>query len=486
MEITVGTFPRALSTEQSQSLKANFDKVGPFYLLKDVHSMLDCGVVDQVDIPDTPHQTVPSLDTPLVANVNGILRQEFFGGIYCDFDRWQEFMVDQCGFDLLNIFVTRPTSANSAFSKLAERYDSCTELLPTLNHLVTAGLVDFGNELDCHVSIVPAYDMNITYLQAPTIVEVEVTYGCYRTCRHCAYNSAPDIDTSADLTADEWATVFAKLSDIGVFILQLTGGDPLFRDDIFDIIEAADAAGLGIYLRSDTVAVRKQYLERLSRLENLWHIGTSIDGATADEHDWMRGKGAFQLFCDRLREVTGAGIRVSAGATLHRRNFKTVRDIGKLATELGAEWFDVGFLCPVGRATNLTEFVLEPDQVRSALDEYLDGIRHHEYQPFKRYYARRASISTPICELADIDGQLPYMTEWPWNRLRVDPTGNVYTAGKLKNTKFSSGFNLYNADIRDVWNESPNLIQLRQAGVGGKIHGLDFRALQANGGGTDV
>jgi MoaA/NifB/PqqE/SkfB family radical SAM enzyme len=197
-------------------------------------------------------------------------------------------------------------------------------------------------------------------------------------------------------------------------------------------------------------------------------------------HDWMRGRGAFETLRERVGILAAAGIDVAAGATLHRNNYRTVREIGRRVTEFGARWFDIGFLSAVGRGVNLRDLVLGEEEITESLSAYVDGIRAGEYTPSHAHYARRAASTEPFADLTELIGKLPYITEWPFSRLRLDPTGSSYTAGKLKGSDYAGGFNLLDTSVEHVWDNSPNLKQLRELGDGGRIHSLDYRLLRAN------
>ena len=154
--------------------------------------------------------------------------------------------------------------------------------------------------------------------------------------------------------------------------------------------------------------------------------------------------------------------------------------MGELCSHLGARWFDIGFLTPAGRADNpvLRSLVLSDDEVDEAINLYIDGLIDGRYSAFKSRFERAAQSSRHFKLGAEIPFRLPYLTEWPWNRIRIDPTGNTYTAGKLKDTAFASGFNVCERGINDLWHNSPNLRKLREIAGGGLIHGLDSLALK--------
>jgi len=428
-------------------------------------------------------------DTPIgFREFSGILRGEFFGGILWDRRRFEQVLVNWPAYAVCQQLLDGPQLTRAVLGAVDHLYDAETELVPAIDGLLKAGLIERVQPASVSklpdISHLPPRDLSLSYLQSPTIVEVELTYGCFRKCRHCAYNSSPDFDTSTDIRADEWAIVFNKLADAGVFVLQMTGGDPFFRrKDIFEILHAADDAGLSLLLRSDTVALSPTRYPELASLRNLWHLGTSVDGVNAEQHDWIRGPGAFKVLSERVPALVDAGVRVSCGVTLHKKNVRSVTDIGKLVKSWGASWFDIGFLSAVGRAeTEMPEYVLDRDEVRWALKTYVEGAASGYYTPLHSHYERRSQGQADD-DFGDLESVLstglPYMTEWPFGRLRVDPTGCTYTAGKLKGTDFSGGFSLVHQSLEHVWDESPNLKRLRDFGEGGRFHSLDYRELRA-------
>jgi MoaA/NifB/PqqE/SkfB family radical SAM enzyme len=466
---------RVLPPLQQRILRENFEYSSPFFRGIDLHAMLDCACAPELALTSDHALHATHLSTTVGIPFNAKLREEFFGGILYDCDQYRHFMVDSTAYELLRRSIERPHTA----AELLAATDMGPGGESTFASLVGAGLLGQAGEATA-VEHFPARDLGLSYLQSPIIVEVEVTYGCFRACRHCAYESSPDARMPDELTATQWTTIFEKLARAGVLIVQLTGGDPLFREDSFDIVEAADAAGLSVYVRSDTVALNEANVRRIKALNHLWHIGTSLDGADAATHDWMRGRGAFTVFRDRVSTLAQEGIDVSVGATLHKNNYQTLRQMGQLAAGLGARWFDIGFLSPVGRGTNLAHLVLSGAEVGVSLESYLAGVRAGEYTPSHAHYLRRAHQDKPFADLSDLIDRLPYVTEWPFSRMRLDPKGSSYTAGKLKGSDYAGGYNALSDSIEHIWDNSPNLQQLREIGGGHRIHSLDYRLLRSN------
>ncbi len=388
---------QGLTPVQERVLASNFARSGPFYYSLDLRPMLDCASPNErSSLTASPPTAHLPMSEPLRIAFGAKLRQEFFGGILFDCDHHRQYMVDQVGYHLL-----REIATGGATGRLTVEQISSPDAPAILQELVDAGVVEVGDR-PAAVRHFPARDLSMAYLQSPIIVEVEVTYGCFRACRHCAYESSPDARRPDELTATQWGQIFEKLAAAGVLVIQLTGGDPLFRGDSFEIVRAVSDAGMSVYVRSDTAALSPANVRFLKELPGLWHVGTSMDGADAEMHDWMRGRGAFATLQKRIALLADAGIDVAVGGTLHKNNYATVRDMGRVATSLGASWFDIGFVSPVGRGVQLRHLVLNPAEVEVSLGEYLEGIRNGNYAPSHAHYLRRATSEQPFTDLAEL------------------------------------------------------------------------------------
>jgi MoaA/NifB/PqqE/SkfB family radical SAM enzyme len=467
-----------LSDLQHKIIASNYVKAGVLYRSNDIHTMLDCG--PEPETRTAPPRNSAELPATLAPAAPGRLRQEFFGGIFYDMRRHALFNLDRLGFALVDAAL-RSGHIAAIRTALAASSHTAADIDSGLHQLIAAGILADAESPDAHsiseIEFFPAQDLTRGYLQVPFVVEIEGTHGCYRRCAHCAYDASPDVDRSGELTTQEWRLILDKLSAGGVLSVRFTGGDFLFRDDAMEILQYADQAGLSFHLLSDTVAFNDRALKTLSGFKNLAYVGSSIDGATAEVHDRWRGPGAFDLLLHRVEKIAASGIMVSLGATLHKGNYLTVREMGRIASRAGARHFEIGFLTPVGRGEGLADAVLEGPQVREALALYLAGIAAGEYRPLQGHYLRRVSADVPFADVEPIIDTLPYLTEWPYSRMRVKPTGVTYTAGRLRATPFAKGVNLLTEDLQTVWDRSPNLAFLRSIADGCRLHSLDFRNL---------
>jgi radical SAM protein len=185
---------------------------------------------------------------------------------------------------------------------------------------------------------------------SPFTIAWELTRACAFACRHCRAEAQPRRHPQ-ELSIGE---AFALLDDIKKFgdpILVITGGDPMMRRDLFDILEYATNRGLRTSLTPTTTRlVTPQALGRV-REAGVRRIAVSIDGPNADSHDAFRGfRGSFEMALRIARLVGEAGLSLQVNTTVSRYNLDLLDSFPDLVSELGAVQWSVFFLVPTGRA----------------------------------------------------------------------------------------------------------------------------------------
>ncbi len=128
------------------------------------------------------------------------------------------------------------------------------------------------------------------YSQTPVNVYWEITGACALACRHCRAEAAPTPDP-LQLTFDEGVAFLKQITEFGDPMPQLilTGGDPLERPDLYEIIDEARRLGIGVSITpAATPALTRDVLVRLQR-HGVEGLGLSLDGCTAELHDAIRG-----------------------------------------------------------------------------------------------------------------------------------------------------------------------------------------------------
>ncbi len=212
--------------------------------------------------------------------------------------------------------------------------------------------------------------MNLDVAQKPFIVFWELTRACMLACKHCRAKAQkkrhPD-----ELTTEECFNVIEQLKKFGkpYPLLIITGGDPLLREDLFEIIEYAKDFRVAIAF-SGTKLANKSKLKKLKDA-GVARIAISIDGSNAEIHDGFRGvKGTFEMSMEILKNALELGIPIQMNTTVTNHNIHDLPNIMKLAIQSKVILWDVFFIVPTGRAK--AEMMPSPQQFEDILNWLYD------------------------------------------------------------------------------------------------------------------
>ena len=197
---------------------------------------------------------------------------------------------------------------------------------------------------------VPAFQA-IDYARGPFVLAWELTRACNLACVHC--RAAAVVRRSPDeLSTDEALRV---IDDIAGFdpppTLILTGGDPMRRPDLIDLIQHATDRGIRVALTpAGTPLASRKRIEQ-AQAAGLARIAVSLDGSTAEKHDAFRQvQGSFEWTLAIARTARELGLPLQVHSTLSRRTVADLPALADLADELGAVVWAVFCLVPTGRA----------------------------------------------------------------------------------------------------------------------------------------
>ena len=191
------------------------------------------------------------------------------------------------------------------------------------------------------------------------IVAWELTRRCELNCRHCRAGAGPDRDPS-ELSTAEALRAIKSLASFSRPLLILSGGDPLLREDLFDLIQAARDAGLKVVMAPTGANLNPDIVRKIKQA-GVERLSISLDGASEKSHDLFRGKpGVFDLVMKGVDLLREAGISFQVNTTVTRVNISEVPEIYELARKIGAQAFHVFLLVPVGRGENLRDWEISP------------------------------------------------------------------------------------------------------------------------------
>lgn len=210
--------------------------------------------------------------------------------------------------------------------------------------------------------------------RAPLRIYWEVTRSCDLACRHCRADAMPDADPD-ELDAAEGRRLLDAIASFGPPLPKVvfTGGDPLKRGDLFDLIRYARSLGLGVSVAPSATPLLTADAIRRLKAEGVEAISLSLDGATAERHDAIRGiPGTFERTLEAARTARDVGLPYQVNTLVSAETVDDMPAIQGLATELGAARWSLFFLVSVGRGEVLES--LSPERSERLL-AWLAGLR---------------------------------------------------------------------------------------------------------------
>ncbi len=215
--------------------------------------------------------------------------------------------------------------------------------------------------------------MNPTSYPPPRLVFWETTAGCNLSCIHCRRITVADQLVPQDLTTQE---SFALVDQIAAFarpILVLSGGEPLFRPDIYQIARYASDRGLIVALATNATLVDADVARRIKEA-GIRRVSVSFDGADAATHDVFRGAGAFDRTLEGIEHLRAAGVPFQINTTVARHNVHQMPQALQLAKDLGSQALHLFLLVPVGCGVEIAEDAqITPEQYEAVLDWMYDA-----------------------------------------------------------------------------------------------------------------
>ena len=210
----------------------------------------------------------------------------------------------------------------------------------------------------------------------PMVLIWELTQACGLACDHCRADARPNRHP------DELSTAEGKrlLEDAAAFgdgqLIVLSGGDPLVRDDVEELIAHGDDLGLRMTITpSGTDSLTADRIEAMADA-GLKRMAVSIDGASPESHDEFRGEtGSFEETIRAVEDAKAAGLPVQVNTTVCRQTVGELPEIRDLLREIGAVMWSVFFLVPVGCGRILEP--IDPDEA-DAVMAWLDAVSDEE------------------------------------------------------------------------------------------------------------
>jgi len=214
----------------------------------------------------------------------------------------------------------------------------------------------------------------------PRLIFWEVTKGCNLRCIHCRA-TATELSSPFDLPTTKALNLIEQVSQLALPILVLSGGEPLFRHDIFDLARYATERGLRVALATNGTLVSKEIARKIVDA-GVRRVSISLDGADAPTHDAFRGiPGAFEAALGGFRNLQELGMSLQINMTIARHNVHQLPAVLELAKRLGADALHTFLLVPVGCGVDIAaEQMVPADEYEKILNWFYDRAQEGEIE----------------------------------------------------------------------------------------------------------
>lgn len=194
---------------------------------------------------------------------------------------------------------------------------------------------------------------------------LEVTSRCNARCEHCG-SSCGDFIPKDEITLDELKKVLDDISakyDPRGIMLNVTGGEPLVRKDIFEILKYADQKGFYWGMTTNGILINKKVVDKFIEA-HIYSISISIDGLKETHENFRKVPGSFNKITRGLRLMVKSGAIpvVQITTCVSKKNLDQLEDLYKLVKKLGVKYWRVVEVDPIGRAITNKDMILNGDE----------------------------------------------------------------------------------------------------------------------------
>jgi len=205
-------------------------------------------------------------------------------------------------------------------------------------------------------------------IQPPFMVSYSITTKCNLKCKHC-YSESIDEPAPDELSTKDAFRLMDDLSNWGIGLLVIDGGEPLCREDLFDIVKYASSKGIRTSLGSNGTLIDEAMAKKMLDA-GVRSIAISVDGVDAQTHDSFRGiSGAFEQTLKGIEACRNSGLPFLFNTVIRKETLPQLEDVLHMAVDYGAnaaEFFDV---VAVGRAKQeCRDQVLSHDERKRAME----------------------------------------------------------------------------------------------------------------------
>jgi len=283
-------------------------------------------------------------------------------------------------------------------------------------------------------------------LSAPVNITWEITHKCNLNCIHCLSSSSTESPGELNLT--ECKNIVDQLAASGVFEINFGGGEPLLQDYFLSLLRYIHEKGIVTCISTNGTVLTDEAIDCFTD-NPLVNVQVSLDGATAEANDRIRGKGTFDRIIQGIERLAGKDIPLSINTVVTSLNFSQLSEIKEMAASYGAR-LRVSRFRPSGRARDSWDSLrLNSTQLQELSDWLSDDpsiLTGDSF--FSISQDGRRQLGLDMCGACKLTAC-------------IDPEGFVYPCAFMQEREFCGG-NLREILFEDIWNESTSFLYFRQ------------------------
>lgn len=297
-------------------------------------------------------------------------------------------------------------------------------------------------------------------LEAPICLTWELTYACNLACVHCLSSSGRR--DPRELTTAECRAIIDELQRMQVFYVNIGGGEPTVRRDFFELVDYATAHDVGVKFSTNGSRITPEVARSLASNEYV-DVQVSLDGATAEVNDAIRGPGSYATAMRAMRALADAGMKgFKISVVVTRHNVDQLGAFKRIADGLDAQ-LRITRLRPSGRGADVwPELHPTAAQQRQLYDWLLT-------------HGDEVLTGDSFFHLAAYGDPLPGLNLCGAGRVvsLIDPVGDVYACPFAIHDAFLAGNVRLPGGFTRVWRESELFAELRRPQSGGACASCD-------------
>lgn len=271
----------------------------------------------------------------------------------------------------------------------------------------------------------------------PFIVEYELTTRCNFRCKHC-YCEAGEPHPN-ELSFEEIKELMIDLRELGVWALDLVGGEPLLHPHLLDILAFGREIGQRLMINTNGSLATGEMVRKIKRANPDVLIGVSLEGPDPETNDYVRGNGNFERAIEGIKNFISEGFQVTILNVINRMNWRKFEDMVKLSLKLGVRALYVDRFIPVGRGKiHAKELDMNPDEWKEAIRYVLEVV--NTYRDRLTFYVEESISGAPCSAGITHASILVEGTVVPCGHFRYN---KEYYMGNVREKKFSEIWNEY-------------------------------------------